>query len=86
MTFDPVIHSSLFRSLSQIGTGQKNRSINTTLNVRNSRISQIALSGFMNERRRVTAATRHADEDSSNDDGNYHQQLKSQNGRMTEQS
>lgn len=54
----------------------KNRSINTTLNVRNSGISQIAAPGFMNERRGAAVTTWHADEDNNNDDDNYHQQLK----------
>lgn len=63
-------------SLSQIGTGQKNRSINTTLNVRNSRISQITVTGFMNEHRGAALITWHPDEGNNNDDDNYHQQLK----------
>lgn len=54
----------------------KNRSINTTLNVRNSRISQIAVAGFMNEQPSMVIITWHADEDNNNDDDNYHQQLK----------
>lgn len=54
----------------------KNRSINTTLNVRTSRISQIAVSGSMNERQSVAITSWHTDEDNNNDDDNYHQQLK----------
>lgn len=54
----------------------KNRSINTTLNVRNSRISQIMIPGFMNEQHSMAIITWHTDEDNNNDDDNYHQQLK----------
>lgn len=79
MTFESVIHSSLLWGLSQIGTGQRNRRINTTLNVRNSRISKITEPGFMNERHSMGMITRHSDDDNNNDDDNYyHQQLKAQ--------